>query len=134
MRTRTKNSGRERELKQQREIETQAQKVANMYRQQVLSAKSLVQRIKDMPEWEWARGDANLGALESCMKSLNEILHKSPFLEEFVSMDSKEMRKAYGAEFSEKVKVGTMKLNGPTECLVKACQRLKKMHKASLEK
>ena len=79
------------------------------------------------------RGDANLGDLESCMKSLNEIFHASPFLEEFVTMDSKEMRTALGADFSERVKVGTMKLSGPTECLVKTCLRLNKMHKASLE-
>ncbi|MFM7985543.1 MAG: hypothetical protein ACKPKO_40145 [Candidatus Fonsibacter sp.] len=31
---------------------------------------------------------------------------------------AKDTRKAYGAEFSEKVKVGTSKLSGPTECLV----------------
>ena len=43
------------------------------------------------------------------------------------------MRKAYGAEFSDKVKVVTMKLSGPTECLIKTCLRLNKMHKASLE-
>eukprot|EP00969_Alexandrium_andersonii_P016073 703629-Alexandrium_andersonii.AAC.1 len=117
----------------QREEESKAAKVAGNYRQHVLSARSLVQRIEANAEWTWARGDANVGELKRLLDEMDTVLKGSAFLMDYVTMEAKDVRKAYGAKFVELVKSVRNKLGDPTDQLSVVCQRLNKMHKAFLD-
>ena len=104
----------------------------NNYRQHVLSAKSLTHRIHNDDEWKWALGDANLGVLEECIKSLEKVVNESPFILDYLTMDVTYVKKNYGAEFPVLIKQIPQKLDELTEKLMGTCRRLGNMQKANL--
>ena len=106
-------SKRKQEAKVLRDIESKASKIVNTYRQQVMTAKCLDERIQGNDAWKWARGVANVGELEACLQQLDQSMHHNTFVMDMVSMDVKDAKKSYGVEFNRLVKMAESTLHEP---------------------
>ena len=115
-----------------RDIESKARKIANTYRQKVMTAKCLAERIQGNDAWKWARGEANVGQLEACLQQLDQSMHHNTFVMDMVSMDVTDVKKSYGVKFNKLVKMVEQTLHEPIENLTKICRRLHNMHKANI--
>ena len=125
-------SKRKQEAKVLRYIESKASKIVNAYRQQVMTAKCLAERIQGNDAWKWARGEDNIGQLEACLQQLDQSMHHNTFVMDMASMDVKDVKKSYGVEFNMLVRMVEPTLHEPIENLMKICRRLNNMHKANI--
>ena len=131
----TTNREKERRKIEQKMIkkdESGAIKVVNLYRQHILSAKSLVSRIDAEAEWEWARTPKLSGGLKQTIAELDGLITGDRFIQDFVTMDVKEVKKAW-SDFADHLKHVTGKLQEPVDRLASTCARLSLMHKSNLE-